>query len=108
MKEERIATTQGREVTLQLVAKNIAFNVSTLRAPAAAHVKIAFDNRDEGIPHNFALYTDETATRKLFAGKIITGPARIDYELTAPGEKGSYFFRCDVHPRMMTGNFIVG
>ncbi len=75
--------------------------------PAGANVTVHFDNKDSGIPHNFAVYTDSSAANKIFVGNIITGPATMDYKFQAPTTPGTYFFRCDVHPTQMTGKFVV-
>jgi len=61
----------------------------------------------DAVAHNFALYTDSSATTKIFQGTIITGPATTTYTFSAPSTPGTYFFRCDVHPTTMTGSFIV-
>jgi plastocyanin len=100
-------TTSGNAVTIDLVAKNIAFDLSTITVPAGAQVTVNFDNQDSGIPHNFAVYTDSSASTPIFVGQIITGPKTATYTFTAPATPGSYFFRCDVHPTIMTGTFIV-
>jgi plastocyanin len=85
----------------------MAFNTQTMRVPAGASVSIGFENRDAGIPHNFSLYTDASATTPIFKGEAINGPGTIVYKFTAPTQPGTYFFRCDVHPTTMTGSFIV-
>jgi outer membrane protein assembly factor BamB/plastocyanin len=90
-----------------LVAKNMAFNTTTITVPAGAEITVNFDNQDSGIPHNFAVYQDKTAATQIFKGDITVGPRMITYTFTAPTEPGSYFFRCDVHPNTMTGNLIV-
>jgi cytochrome c oxidase subunit 2 len=91
---------------LRVVAQGIAFDQGCLAAPADTPFTIAFDNRDEGVPHNVAIYTDEGAATSLFVGEIVTGSVKIDYEV--PGiPAGDYFFRCDVHPTAMTGSFVV-
>jgi plastocyanin len=101
-------TTTGVSVTVNLIAKNLAFDKSSITVPAGATVTLNFDNQDAGIPHNFALYTDSSANPPaLFQGQIIQGAAKITYTFTAPSTPGTYFFRCDVHPSMMTGSFIV-
>ena len=94
----------GQSVTIDLVAKNSAFDKSTITVPAGAQITINFDNQDS-MQHNFALYTDSSATRSIFVGQIITKSA-ITYKFTAPSTPGTYFFRCDVHPAIMTGTFI--
>lgn len=92
--------------TVNLTAQNLAFNMSTITVPAGRQVTVNFNNMDNGIPHNFAVYTSAAATTPIFVGNIITGPATT-YTFTAPSTPGSYFFRCDVHPTQMTGTFIV-
>jgi plastocyanin len=62
---------------------------------------------DSGIPHNFAVYTNSAATTTIFKGQVITGPGATTYTFTAPDQAGTYFFRCDVHPAQMTGEFVV-
>lgn len=97
----------GQNVNIDLVAQNIAFDKTTITVPAGAKVTINFDNRDQGIPHNFALYKDQNYTQAIFRGQNVTGPAKTTYNFTAPSTPGTYYFRCDVHPTQMTGQFIV-
>ncbi|MEN6341362.1 MAG: cupredoxin domain-containing protein [Methanospirillum sp.] len=81
--------------------------MSTITAPAGAQVTVTFNNMDSGVPHNFAVYTDSSATTPIFKGPIVTGPTTTTYTFTAPSTPGTYFFRCDVHPTIMTGTFVV-
>ncbi|MDI6876560.1 MAG: fasciclin domain-containing protein [Methanomicrobiales archaeon] len=97
----------GQNVTVDLVAEGIAFDQNTITVPAGANVTMNFENRDEGIPHNFAAYTTSAATEPIFVGEVITGVDSITYTFTAPEEPGTYFFRCDVHPTTMTGSLVV-
>ena len=97
----------GSTVTIGLVAKNIRFNVSSITVPAGSNVIINFNNQDNGVPHNFAVYTNSSATSTIFRGPIITGPNMTTYTFTAPTTPGTYFFRCDTHPTIMYGQFIV-
>jgi plastocyanin len=92
---------------IYLMAKDISFNLSTITVPAGAHVIVHFTNDDSGIPHNFAVYDSPAASTVIFRGQIITGVSSITYNFTAPSTPGNYFFRCDVHPTIMTGTFIV-
>jgi cytochrome c oxidase subunit II len=94
-------------VVVDLTAQDIAFDKQTITVPAGAHVVVDFDNRDSGVPHNFAVYRTPAAQDEIFSGEIITGPATISYEFTAPETPGDYFFRCDVHPVQMTGTLVV-
>ena len=90
--------------SLQLAARNLLFDKRTLSAAANQPVQLTFDNADAGTLHNFALYTNNRATTKIFGGDLTTGPNVTTYRFTAPAP-GSYFFRCDVHPDTMTGTF---
>jgi len=58
------------------------------------------------VPHNIAIYTDDSAAESLFVGELVTGPKQVTYEVGAL-DPGTYFFRCDVHPTTMTGTFVV-
>ncbi|MGD0795365.1 MAG: cupredoxin domain-containing protein [Dehalococcoidales bacterium] len=95
----------GQSVTIDLAAKNLAFDKSTITVPAGAQVTINFNNQD-AISHNFALYTDSSASKSIFVGQTISASTTV-YKFTAPTTPGTYFFRCDVHPSIMNGKFIV-
>ncbi len=97
----------GSTVPITLVAANIAFDQSTITVPAGSHVVMTFRNQDSGVSHNFALYTDSSARTKIFVGDFITGPGTLTYTFDAPSAPGTYFFRCDVHPTVMYGTFVV-
>ncbi len=94
-------------VTIDLMAKNLTFNMSTITVPAGANVVVNFDNQDNGVTHSFSVYTDSSASKAIFKGDAITGPKMTTYTFTAPTTPGTYFFRCDVHPTQMNGQFIV-
>ncbi|MBI2854725.1 MAG: cupredoxin domain-containing protein, partial [Chloroflexi bacterium] len=93
-------------MTVDLTAQNNAFDKRTITAPAGAQVTINFNNRDQALSHNFALYTNQSAATPIFVGQIVTGISTT-YRFTAPAQPGDYFFRCDVHPTLMTGTFTV-
>ncbi len=97
----------AQTVTVTLTAHNMAFSLGTINVPAGAHVVVLFTNLD-ATPHNLAVYTDSSASRAIFRGQEITGPqASITYAFDAPAQAGAYFFRCDVHPTSMMGQFVV-
>jgi hypothetical protein len=91
---------------LTLVAKNLAYDKRSLTAAPNAQVTLILDNQDAGVLHNFALYTNNRATSKIFVGDLDTGVNKATYNFKTPGP-GNYFFRCDVHPDQMTGTFAV-
>ncbi len=93
--------------TVNITAQDVEFDMDTITVPAGANVTVNFDNMDDGIPHNVAVYTDSSAVEEIFVGEIIDGPAEITYTFTAPEEPGTYYFQCDIRPQEMTGDFIV-
>jgi plastocyanin len=92
------------EADLTISAQSSKFDPTTVTLPADQRAEIFFKNLD-GLPHNVAIYTDASASSKLFVGEIITNAATLYHvpALTA----GQYFFRCDVHPEMV-GTVTVG
>lgn len=99
-------TSGANAVNVNIAAKDMAFNMSTIIVPTDAEVTVNFDNQDSGVQHNIAFYLDESATKEIYKGQPITGPNKITYTFTAPSEPGTYFFRCDTHPTKMFGQFI--
>jgi cytochrome c oxidase subunit 2 len=91
----------------QIVAAKVAFDKDCLAAKAGRPFDLRFDNEDAGVSHNVAVYRDDAASgAPLFVGEVIAGPRIITYDIK-PLPKGSYFFRCDVHPAAMTGKLVV-
>ncbi|MDP9340702.1 MAG: cupredoxin domain-containing protein [Actinomycetota bacterium] len=90
---------------LSVTAKNIVFDTTCLAAPAGRPFTIAFHNEDGSTTHNMAIYTDSSADKALFQGKLVVGVATETYDVKAL-PAGRYFFRCDVHPQM-NGTFNV-
>lgn len=102
-------TPNQQSVTINLVAKNISFDMKEITVPAGAVVTVIFKNEDTGVTHNFAVYQNLAGgqTKSVFVGDIITGPNTITYHFSAPAAGNSYFFECDLHPTMMNGTFTV-
>ena len=88
----------GVSDTVEIEAHGLAFDVGELTLPADTEVTVIFTNSDDGIPHNWAMYTEQGG-EAIFQGEIITGPGEIEYTFTTPGP-GDYFFQCDLHPDM--------
>jgi plastocyanin len=97
----------GQPVAIALTAQDMQFDTDILAAPAGAIVAVAFENRDAGVQHNLAVYTDTSARTPVFRGLAVTGPGSATYTFTAPSTPGTYHFRCDFHPDQMTGSFVV-
>jgi plastocyanin len=83
---------------IQISAKDLKFSTAQLNAPADKAFGIVFDNQ-EGVPHNVAIYKDQSASQKIFGQDPFGGPKAVTYQV-GPLAAGSYFFRCDVHPDM--------
>jgi plastocyanin len=92
---------------VNVAAKNFAFNLTSITVPRGAQVTVHFDNQDQGIPHNVAFYMSSAATQSIYIGQKVTGVTQVTYTFTAPAAPGTYFFRCDVHPGTMFGDFVV-
>lgn len=94
-------------VELTLVAQGNTFDADELTVSAGSTVRLTLRNEDP-VRHNFALYRTDAAEESLFVGEAFTGPGTArTYEFTAPDEPGQYFFRCDIHPQLITGTFTV-
>jgi plastocyanin len=89
-----------------ITAQGLAFSTAEIALPPDAPSTIHFENKDAGVSHDIAIYTDSSLSTNLFRGQIITGPASIDYSIPAL-KPGTYYFHCDVHPTMH-GSVTVG
>ncbi|TMK29237.1 MAG: hypothetical protein E6G61_10225 [Actinobacteria bacterium] len=89
-----------------VTAQGLAFSTTEIALPPDAPSTIHFENKDAGVSHDIAIYTDSSLGTNLFRGQIITGPASIDYSIP-PLKPGTYYFHCDVHPTM-DGSVTVG
>ena len=73
---------EAGDTLIQLIAKDIKFDQRALSAAAGGQVTVVLDNRDD-LPHNFALYTDNSLDQKIFVGDIETGPIVSNYGFKA-------------------------
>ena len=94
------------DATIAMVP-SLKFEQTELAVAAGTQLTLAFDNRDTGIPHNWALYRDEGHSDPLAGANdnICTGPCSGQVTF-GPLDPGTYFFRCDVHPQQMMGTLI--
>ena len=84
-----------------VVAKDIAYQPTSLTIPANTATTITFDNQDAA-PHNIAI--KDASGAQVFKGDIVT-QQKIDYNVNAL-PAGAYQFWCEVHPNM-TGTLTV-
>lgn len=90
---------------IDVVARNTAFSVKTIRVTEGKLTDITFDNLDRGVYHNVAVY-GSTGT-PYWDGEPIDGKNKISYAHVFDVPPGKYTFRCDFHPTAMIGTFIV-
>lgn len=91
--------------TIQVTAKNLAFDKNCLAAPADQAFTIQFKNDDQGVPHNVSIFRNRSGGETLVQGEIVTGVTETTYKGPAL-PAGNYFFVCEVHPNM-NGTFVV-
>lgn len=97
--------TGGQQAALSLSAQNIAYDQSSLAAPANTPIQLTFANDDSGIPHNVVIHKDSPTGQAVFTGEIITGVSTKVYDVPAL-PAGTYAYVCAVHPNM-TGTLTV-
>jgi plastocyanin len=90
------ATVVDGEVAIS--ANDLAFDASTIEAPAGAEFTITFTN-NESQPHNVAIYSEEGGD-EIVVGEVITGPDATTQIVVPALDAGTYYFQCDVHPDM--------
>lgn len=88
-----------------VTAKSLAFSTDEIDLPAGQPTTITFDNQDAGVPHNIAIYRDDSLSEALFQGEQFPGVDTRKYQIP-PLEPGTYYFHCDVHP-VMSGTVVV-
>jgi plastocyanin len=87
-------------------AKGVAFTKKKLTVPAAGQTVISFQNNDDQILHNVAVYTDKSGDDLVYFGNAVMGPGHATYRFPTP-RPGEYFFRCEFHIATMTGTLVV-
>jgi plastocyanin len=95
----------GPAADVHIVAKNVAFTTRTANAPANKPFTIAFDNEDQGTPHNVAIHKDSPSGQQVFMGEIVPGVKTVVYNVPALAT-GTYAYVCSVHSNM-TGTLTV-
>ncbi len=85
--------------TVELSAKDIKFSAPCIRAAAGLPITIKFTN-NEAVPHDVAVYTDNTKADELVRGDQVTGPNATTTVTVPAQEAGQLFFECTIHPAM--------
>ena len=95
---------------IEIAGEDILFDLDEITMESGGQVVVVFDNLDEGILHNWALYESrddaESGEESIAGSPLEAGPKVQQIVFEAP-ESGTYFFRCDAHPTTMTGEVTV-
>ncbi|MEK7247739.1 MAG: cytochrome c oxidase subunit II [Chloroflexota bacterium] len=95
---------------IEITGKDSLFDLDEITVEPGSQVVVVFDNQDEVVPHNWALYDSRDAAESggapIAFSPIEPGPTVQEIPFDPP-DPGTYFFRCDVHPTTMTGELTV-
>ena len=90
-------TAEVTDGVVEITADDLAFNATTIVAPAGEAFTIRLVNNDSA-PHNISVYVEEGGD-PVVQGDTINGGETVEVEVPAL-EAGEYFFVCDLHPNM--------
>jgi plastocyanin len=89
----------GTGDVIKISAQGIQFEQGEANAPAGKEFKIAFENKDAGVPHNVSI--KDASGQLVFEGETFSGPATKTEDVKPALKAGSYQFVCTVHPNMV-------
>jgi plastocyanin len=102
--EACVKTDGANSVTL--TANNLQFSTACIDAVAGSEIVILFNNQ-EAVPHDLAVYKDNTKKDLVGKTEIVTGPDG-STTLTLPAQQpGQLYFECTIHTSM-NGSLVVG
>ncbi len=115
---EPLATVSGigengdkRPVRIEVTGQNNSFIPEVIEAPAAVEFTIVFNNADDGVQHNLAIFRTEddaaSGADPIAATTIEAGPGTQELSV-GPLPAGDYFVWCQVHTSQMTARLNVG
>ena len=85
--------------TVEITAKDIAFDRNVIALPADTDSEIIFTNLDVGTFHNVAVYTEDEPGTPIYNGRP-SAKGLEKYHFRTP-EVGTYRYVCDFHPAMV-------
>ncbi len=92
----------GGTADVTISALNIAFEQTSVDAPAGKAFSLLFDNKDASVPHD--VWIKDASGTAVFQGAIITGLGQTTYDVPSLAA-GTYTFTCSVHANM-TGTLV--
>jgi plastocyanin len=84
--------------------KDFSFDPSTFTVAAGKEVTVTLNNTGNP-PHTLTVYTDEDYKDPVDGADTENVDGGDSGEFTATFEGGEYYFRCEIHPAQMTGEF---
>lgn len=91
--------------SVTLTANNLQFSTACIEAVVGRDIVIHFTNQ-EAVPHDLAVYKDNTKKDLLRKSEIVTGPNG-STTLTIPAQlPGQLYFECTIHTSM-NGSLVV-
>ena len=91
--------------SVTLTANNLQFSTACIEAVVGKDIVIHFNNQ-EAVPHDLAVYKDNTKKDLLGKSEIVTGPNG-STTLTIPAQlPGQLYFECTIHTSM-NGSLVV-
>jgi plastocyanin len=97
------AGASGGTADVTISALNIAFEQSSVDAPAGKAFTLLFDNKDASVQHD--IWIKDASGTAVFQGAITTGVSQTIYNVPAL-PAGTYTFNCSIHTNM-TGSMVV-
>ena len=98
-----VSTDASNSVTL--TANNLQFSTTCIQAVVGKNIVIHFTN-EEAVPHDVAVFKDNTKKELLGKSDIVTGPNG-STTLTIPVQlPGQLYFECTIHTSM-NGSLVV-
>lgn len=92
--------------TIEISAEDTEYSTDELRADAG-EVTVKFENKDEGIRHNFHVFKgSDDSGQSVGMTEITAGPDEQETTLTLTS--GEHYYQCDVHSGQMNGTLTVG
>ena len=99
-----VRTDASNSVTL--TARDLRFSAACIEAVVGKPILIRFTNQ-EAIPHDVAVYKDNTKKEQLGRSEMVTGPNASTTLTIGAQPPGQLYFECTIHTAM-NGSLVIG